>query len=172
MQAGRREAAVGFWASVLITVFLVGCGDSARPDASMTECGDGPGVVRLGEGGPNLRPLPTSGGELTIVLGAQGGIHVLVGFSVSDMDLEMRVTYTLTEAGTGEAIGTTEVALRPTLFSTEMGQTVRNPDLVVLDNENPSVDVFAGRRAILSLEAVSTDSHACDSREITLIAPD
>jgi hypothetical protein len=119
-----------------------------------------------------LRPLPETGGELSIVLGAQGGIHVLVGFSVSDMDLEMGATYTLTEAGTGEVFGTTELALRPTLFSSEMGQTVRNPDLVVLDNENPSVDRFAGRAAVLSLEAISADSHACDSREITLIAPD
>ncbi len=84
----------------------------------------------------------------------------------------MSAVYTLTETATGEVFGTTELALRPSLFSTELGQTVRNPDLVVLDDEEPSVDRFAGRVATLDLVAISGDSHACDSREITLIAPD
>ncbi len=153
-------------------VGLVGCDEPDPPDASTSVCGDGPGTVRVGQGGSALRPLPATGGELPIVLGAQGGIHVLVGFAVADMELEMLATYTLSEVGTEEQLGTTLLSLRPSLFSTELGQTVRNPDLVVLDNENPTVDRFAGRHASLCLEAVSAGSHACDCREITLIAPE
>jgi len=114
-----------------------------------------------------------TGGELPIVLGAQGGIHVLVGFTVRDMELEMQATYTLQELESDAVLGTpTQLELRPTLFTTELGETIRNPDLIVLDNETPSIDRFEGLRARLRLEAVSEGSHACDVREITLVRPD
>jgi len=162
--------------TVFLCVLLGGmaaCDGPARNDGGMSTCGDGPGSVTVAEGGSRLRPLPTTGGELPIVLGAQGGIHVLVGFTVRDMSLEMRATYTLRELATDAVLGTpTELELRPTLFRTELGDTIRNPDLIILDNEAPTIDRFEGRQARLILEAVSGDSHACDVREITLVAPE
>jgi hypothetical protein len=157
---------------LLVFVGSLGCDDPRPTDAGTSECGDGPGTVTVAEGGSRLRPLPETGGALPIVLGAQGGIHVLVGFTARDMALDMRATYTLTSVATDEVLGEpTVVDLRPTLFTTELGVTQRNPDLVVLDNETPDVDRFAGQLARLSLEAVSADSHACDDREVTLVAP-
>ncbi|RLB48271.1 MAG: hypothetical protein DRJ42_23580 [Deltaproteobacteria bacterium] len=156
---------------LLLALSVSACTAPQRPDAATSACGDGPGRVTVGEGGSRLRPLPATGGELPIVLGAQGGIHVLVGFSVTGMDLTMGARYRLEDAETGEIVGNaTEIALRPSLFSTELGQTVRNPDLLVLDPEAPSVDRFAGRVARLYLEAINAESHACDVREVTLAA--
>ena len=150
-----------------LLVVLGACAEDA------TECGRGPGVVQVGQGGSRLRALPETGGELPIVLGSQGGIHVLVGFRARDMDLEMDVEYRLVDPGSQEVVGTpTTLALRPTLFSREGADAVRNPDLVVLNNEEPRVEDFAGRVVRLELEAMSADSHACDAREVTLLPPE
>lgn len=97
---------------------------------------------------------------------------MLVGFRVRDMDLDMTATYRLVDAETDEIVGTpTVLALRPTLFTTDGTSTVRNPDLVVLDNEAPRIDDFAGRVVRLELEAVNDASHACDVRTVTLAPP-
>ena len=143
--------------------------DDATPPGA---CGTGPGVVEVGQGGSRLRDLPREGGELGIVLGSQGGIHVLVGFRVRDMDLTMRIVYRLVDPATEEIVGTpTELELRRALFTTDGVDTIRNPDLVVLDGEAPRVADFAGRVVRLELEAVSADSYACDARTATLVAP-
>jgi len=152
-------------------VFMLG-GCPGGPETG-SECGRGPGSVRLGEGGSRLRDLPESGGALDIVRGSQGGIHVLVGFRVRDMGLEMHAVYRLVDPETGEAVGTpTERALRPTLFNADGADYVRNPDLIVLDNGSDDTTAFAGRNLHLELEAVSDDSHACDLRAVELVDPD
>ena len=159
--------------SCLVVLSAAACDGPARSDGAMSVCGDGPGSVTVARGGSRLRPLPSTGGDLPIVLGAQGGIHVLVGFTVRDMSLDLEATYTLIELGTEAILGTpTVLDLRPSLFTTEMGETVRNPDLLVLDNDAPTIDRFAGRSARLTLEARGSDSHACDAREITLVVPE
>ncbi len=149
--------------------WLAGCiGD----DGPGTACGTGPGKVEVARGGSRLYDLPPSGGELPIVLGSQGGIHVLVGFRVWDMDLGMDITYRLVDPETEAVVGTpTALSLRPTLFTNDGTSTIRNPDLVVLNNEEPRVEDFAGRTVRLELEARSADSHACDARTARLVAP-
>lgn len=136
-----------------------------------TVCGTGSGRVEVGRGGSRLRDLPPSGGELDIVRGSQGGIHVVVGAWVEGMDLELTMTYRLEEDGV--VVGTpTTVPLRDALFAPAGERYVRHPDLVVLDNFSPSVDRFAGRTVDLTVEAVSVDgSHACDTRSVVLIDP-
>lgn len=160
-------------------VAALGCGEAPPPPDG--GCGSGPGTVEVGRGGSRLYDLP-EGGDLPIVLGSQGGIHVLVGFRVRDMALTMAVTYRLVDEADGSVVGTpTELSLRPSLFSTSGGEIVRNPDLIVLDDESPRLEAFAGRRLRLELDAQSSDpwpadggrgSHACDSRLVTLTAPD
>ena len=157
---------------LLALAILCGCpGDDTGFDAG-SECGRGPGIVELAQGGSRLRNL-ADGADLPIVRGSQGGIHVLLGFRVRDMELTMNAVYQLRDSETGELVGTpTERALRPTLFSTEGTDTVRNPDLVVLDNGSDDTTDFDGRAVRVELSAVSAGSHACDAREVILRAPE
>ncbi|MEZ4340139.1 MAG: hypothetical protein R3B82_26250 [Sandaracinaceae bacterium] len=152
--------------AIALLVLLAAC-DPPPP----SECGTGGGSVEVGRGGSRLRSLPATGGELDIVRGSQGGIHVVVGAWVEGMDLEMTMTYRLEEDG--EVIGTpTSVPLRDALFVPAGTRWVRHPDLVVLDNLSPSVERFAGHTVDLTVEAVSVDgSHACDTRSVTLTDP-
>jgi len=108
---------------------------------------------------------------LDIVRGAQGGIHVVVGAWVQNVDLDLTMHYRLEEAGA--LIGTeTTVALRPALFAPDAERFVRHPDLIVLDNFSPSVDRFVGRTVELHAEITSVDgTHACDTRTVTLADP-
>jgi len=153
-----------------LLLLLAGCGSPppGLPDAS---CGTGAGSVEVGQGGSRLRALPAEGGELDIVRGSQGGIHVLVGAWVQGMDLEMTLRYRLEEGG--EPVGIeTEVPLRPALFAPSGERFVRHPDLVVLDNDSPDTSGFVGRTVELTAEALSVDgSHACDTRVVTLADP-
>lgn len=153
----------------LFALALALCACSPPPP---TECGTGSGSVEVGQGGSRLRALPPEGGELDIVRGSQGGIHVVVGAWVEGMDLELTMRYRLEEAGA--LVGTpTEVPLRAALFAPAAERYVRHPDLVVLDNFSPSVERFVGRTVELTVEAVSTDgSHACDTRSVTLVDPE
>lgn len=156
-----------------VLALLSACDVPDPPTGEPTVCGEGPGVVTVGEGGSRLRPLPEVGGELPIVRGAQGGIHVLVGFSVEAMDLTMEAEYRLENAETGESLGeSTALTLRPGLFSSQSGQAIRNPDLLILDPEAPSIERYAGLSAILHLEARDATSHACDQRQVTLSPPE
>lgn len=160
------------WRRLIFGLALVvaGCSDGSPPDGN--GCGQGPGRVQVGQGGTRFRDLPAMGGELGIVRGSQGGIHVLVAFRTWDMGLIMDVVYRLEDADTGEPMGlTTELMLRPGLFGNDGVSAVRNPDLLILDNEAPSIDRFAGRSARLVLEAVGGGSHACDARFATLVPP-
>ncbi|MCB9591374.1 MAG: hypothetical protein H6719_01470 [Sandaracinaceae bacterium] len=136
-----------------------------------TECGTGSGSVEVGRGGSRIRSLPPSGGELDIVRGSQGGIHVLVGAWVEGMDLDLTLSYRLEEAG--ELVGApSEIPLRAALFAPAGERYVRHPDLIVLDNFSPSVDQYVGRTVDLTAEAVSADgSHACDTRSVVLTDP-
>lgn len=169
----RRVNRAAIWLSAAVALAAACGSESARDGGDVRPCGTGTGRVQLGEGGSTLIPLPPEGGALEIVRGAQGGIHVLVGFRVWDMELDMTVRYELTDPETGERIGSpTDRALRPSLFTLEGADRVRNPDLVILDNETPRVEDFVGRVAILTLDAVSESSHACDTRRVTLIDDD
>ena len=155
---------------LLWIVLWVGCGPPAAPDAG-GGCGTGPGSVEAARGGLRAMALPSTGGELPIVLGSQGGIHVVVAAWVRDMDLEMTLRYRLEDAG-GLVGEETVLPLRAALFAPDGARYVRHPDLVVLDNETPRVEDFAGRTVDLVAEAVSVDgSHACDRRSVTLLRP-
>lgn len=134
----------------------------------------GPGSVEVGQGGNRLSPL-RDGDSLPIVQGAQGGVHVLVGFWARGLSLDVDATYQLTDRDSGAGVGTpTERRLRPGLYSqvTET-EAVRNPDLVVLDNGDPTGDVFDGRWVRLQLDVRTLDgtAHACDAREVRLELP-
>ena len=156
---------------LLGAMLLLGCGSEPGVDGGGT-CGDGFGRVQAGQGGSRLRALPVTGGELPIVRGTQGGIHVLVGFRVWDMQLDMRATYRLVEVGTGALVGTpTELNLTPSLFTSDASSRLRNPDLLILNNTAAPVSEFAGRVVRFEVEAVSADAHACDVRTVTLAAP-
>jgi hypothetical protein len=126
--------------------------------------------VQVGRGGSRLIALPSTGGELPIVLGSQGGIHVLVGAWVRDMSLNLQLRYWLIDPADGSQVGeTTDLLLRPSLFSPDGARYERHPDLLILDNEVPDVESFEGRAVELNAEAISEDgSHACDTREATL----
>ncbi|HJL20269.1 MAG TPA: hypothetical protein RMH99_31670 [Sandaracinaceae bacterium LLY-WYZ-13_1] len=154
-----------------LAILIGSCGPPAGADGG-AGCGTGPGTVEVGAGGSRLRALSERGGELSIIRGAQGGIHVVVGAWVADMDLELELRYRLTDAGT--PVGDETVRdLAPGLFAPDGDRWVRHPDLVVLDDDEPRVDDFAGRRLTLEVEARSVDgSHACDRREVTLVDPD
>ena len=163
-------------ACLLVLAIACGCGGDDAGDGGAGDaaaCGVGPGTVEVGEGGARWSPLPASGGEMEIVRGAQGGIHVLVGFTARDMDLNMTAHYELNDpAMDGATVGIpTDLELRPTLFSADgSGGSIRNPDLVILDNEMPSFERFVGRELRLSVRAVSGDgTRACDVRTVTLV---
>jgi hypothetical protein len=158
--------------AALSLLALGGCPGGGDPPDAGSECGRGPGVVELGQGGSRLRDLPATGAELQIVRGSQGGIHVLVGFRVRDMELEMIAVYRLVDPDRGETVGLETVReLRSALFTTDGTDTIRNPDLVVLDDGSDDFTRFVGRPLRLELEARSVGSHACDAREVTLLAP-
>jgi hypothetical protein len=158
-------------------LLLASCGPpTPGADAGDAEagCGTGPGSIEVGVGGSRLRPLPAEGGELPIVRGAQGGIHVVVGVWVRDLDLDLELRYRLEDAS-GALVGEETVLpeLTPGLFSPDGARYQRHPDLVVLDNDAPRVDDFAGRTLTLRAEARSRDgSHACDARQVVLTDPD
>lgn len=155
-----------------LLVLAASCGPPGPADGgAVGECGTGPGRVEVGYGGSRLRALPPTGGELAIVRGAQGGIHVLVGAWVEDMDLQMELRYRLEDATDGTLVGSeTVLRLTPPLFAPDGTRYARHPDLVILDNETPRVEDFVGRTVLLHAEAVSVDgSHACDAREVTLV---
>lgn len=158
----------------LAFAILASCGPPGPVDAgdgATGACGSGPGQIEVGYGGSRLRALPPTGGELAIVRGAQGGIHVLVGAWVEDMDLELELRYRLEDAADGSPVGVeTVLRLTPPLFSPDGSRYVRHPDLVILDNEMPRVEDYVGRTVLLQAEAISVDgSHACDVREVTLV---
>ncbi len=156
--------------AAILTLLVSGCGPTTVPtDAS---CETERGQVEVGRGGSRLRSLPRTGGEVDIIRGAQGGIHVVVGAWVSaDVDLDLTMRYQLVEAGS--LLGTeTSVELRPALFAVDGARFVRHPDLIVLDGFSPSVDRFVGRTADLEVELWSADgTRACDSRTVTLVDP-
>ena len=136
-------------------------------------CGTGPGRVEVASGGLRPMRLPASGASLDIVRGSQGGIHVVVAAWVRDMDLAMTMTYRLEDELMGLVGTETSVRLRSALFAPDGERFVRHPDLLILDNDVPRVEDFAGRTLELVVEAVSDDgSHACDRRTVTLVDPD
>jgi len=127
-------------------------------------------AVEVGGSGGRFIALPTSGGELSIVRGAQGGIHVLVGFRVHDVPLELHATYRLRDPVTGaEVAPPTLRMLGPGLYRTDASGVVRVDDLIVLDNDSPRVEDFAGRMFLVEVE-VLTSSGVCaiDTRLVTL----
>lgn len=158
--------------TALMAIVLSACG--ARPAVDDAGSADsGPcrlGAVEVGGSGGRFIALPTSGGELDIVRGAQGGIHVLVGFRVHDVPLELRATYRLRDALTGsEFAPPTLRMLGPGLYRSDASGVVRVDDLIVLDNDSPRVEDFAGRMVRVELEVLtSTGVCAVDSRLVTL----
>ncbi len=153
--------------------------------AALSACGAGPetpdaggardaecraGAVEVGGSGGRFVALPASGGVLDIVVGAQGGIHVLVGFRLRDLPLELTATYRLRDPATGlEVVAPTVRALRPGLYRADATGVVRVDDLLVLDNDVPRVADFSGREFSLEVE-VLTASAVCahDARLVTL----
>lgn len=158
--------------AVLLAVALsAGCGPGLVADAG-GGCGTGPGRVEVARGGSRALALPPEGGELPIVLGSQGGIHVVVGAWVEDMDLDLALSYRLEELDGSLVVPATELELGPSLFRPDGDRHLRNPDLVVLDDQAARVEDFAGRLLDLVAEARSVDgSHACDRRRVTLTPP-
>ena len=152
---------------------LVGFGLLAacvEPEAG--ECGAGAGRIEVGAGGSAFSALPDRGADIGIVRGPQGGIHVLVAFRASGLDLNMDVVYRLWDAEAGIVVGSpTALTLRPGLFRREGALAVRNPDLIVLDGSSPDPTPFDGRVLRLEVEAIAADAHACDARVVTLRAP-
>lgn len=151
-----------------MVVLLLGCDPPVDPEAG---CGAADGALEVGHVvGSELRPLPLEGGELPIVRGPQGGIHVLVGVWVDGLDLDLNLTYRLRDPDTGERIGIeTTLSLRPSLFDREGPRPIRSPDLLILDDSAAPVEEYAGRRAWLEAEARAGDDIACDSRGVTLL---
>ncbi|MGE0785764.1 MAG: hypothetical protein AB7S26_08750 [Sandaracinaceae bacterium] len=153
---------------------LAVCLFACSPPPIDPEAGCDTGVARVEVGtwrAGRLSSIPSEGGELTIVRGAQGGIHVLVGAWVSDVDLELSLGYRLTDPETSETLGIpTQLELRPELFDRTGPRPERGPDLLVLDNSAQPVAMFAGRAVSLEAETRSRDgSHACDRRTVTLL---
>ena len=144
---------------------------SPPPETVDASCEAGTGSVQVGRGGSRLRTLPAEGGDLEIVQGAQGGVHVIVGAWVQDVDLEMTMRYRLEQDGV--LVGTeTVVELRAALFAPSGERFVRHPDLIVLDNDRPAIEDFADREVDLMVQIQSVDgTNACDSRRVTLRAP-
>jgi len=157
---------------VVASAALGACG--APPEVDDAGSADGGpcrlGAVEVGGSGGRFIALPASGGELNIVRGAQGGIHVLVGFRVHDVPLELRATYRLRDPVTGaEVAPPTLRMLGPGLYRTDASGVVRVDDLIVLDNDSPRVEDFAGRMFLVEVE-VLTSSGVCaiDTRLVTL----
>ncbi len=154
----------------MLLLLLAGCDPSADPDGG-AECLDD-GRVEVGAGGSRLTRLPETGGELPIVHGSQGGIHVVVGVWVRELPLELDLTYRLVDPSTDELVGTpTSLHLTPGLFQPDGARQQRHPDLVILNNEAPDVGAFAGRTVLLTAEVAASGAHACDTREVTLVDP-
>jgi hypothetical protein len=151
----------------LAALVLAGCG--AEPTADADAC-IVDGRLEVGAGGARLTALPLRGGELPIVHGPQGGIHVVVGLWVRDLPLEMDVTYRLRDAADGSLVGTeTTLHLTPGFFAVDGARYERHPDLVVLDGSSADVTPFAGRSVILRAEARTAAGTACDARAATLV---
>lgn len=156
---------------LLAFALSTGCGPVTAPDAG-SGCGTGAGRVEVARGGSRALALPPEGGELPIVLGPQGGIHVVVGAWVEDMDLDLVLSYRLEDLAGDLVVPATELDLGPSLFRPDGDRHLRNPDLVVLDDQAARVEDFAGQMLDLVAEARSIDgSHACDRRRVTLIPP-
>lgn len=155
--------------SLLVLMLTCGCDPLHPVDAGA--CSDD-GRVEVGSGGSRLIALPETGGELPIVRGSQGGIHVVVGAWVRDLPLEMELTYRLEDPVTGETLGEpTTLRLTPSLFRPDGARQQRHPDLIVLSNESPDVTGLAGRAVLLSAEARTAAERACDLRRVVLVAP-
>lgn len=153
----------------LLALILSACGTAPRMDAGPEPCSED-GRVQVGAGGARLTSLPETGGQLPIVHGAQGGIHVLVGVWVRDLPLEMDLTYRLVDPSDDAPVGqTTALHLTPGLFSVDGARYQRNPDLVVLDNAHSDVTGFAGRTVRLEVEADTSAGRSCDVRSVTLV---
>lgn len=154
-------------------------GACAPPGVGHQDAGpDGPcqgatTVVEVGQGGARLAAL-RAGDDLQIVEGSQGGIHVLVGFFLGGAPRDVSAVYRLTsddEART-DVVAPLERALRPGLFEAQDGRTVRNPDLLVLNNDSPNPSLFADRRVRLRVELTEADGTGyCDERQVFLRAP-
>lgn len=157
------------------TLALAGCGDDAVPPTppplDAGACGTGPGTAVAGTGTTRFRPLAATGGELEIVRGAQGGIHVLVGFRPIAMDLRTTAIYSLLEQSTdAEVAPSVARSLDPSGFTRDADGYVRLGDLLVLDNMVPRVEDFVGRTVRLHVEVTSADgSHACPEAVVLLV---
>jgi hypothetical protein len=128
------------------------------------------GGVEVGSSGGRFIALPRSGGELPIVRGSQGGIHVLVGFRPRAMPLTVTATYRLVDEATGELLGEPVVrALGPGLYRVDAEGPARIDDLLVLDPDEPRVADFSGREGSLEVLVVTpTGDCARDTRRVTL----
>jgi hypothetical protein len=156
--------------SLAIVLACSACGTVAPGDGGPGACDDG--RVEVGSGGSRLRALPETGGELPIVLGAQGGIHVVVGFWLRELPLDVTARYWLEDPASGELVGTeTVLVLGPSFFAPDGARYVRHPDLLVLNNEAPDVAAFAGRTVELHVSATSGSAGSCDARTAVLAAP-
>lgn len=136
-------------------------------------CGVGPGslevgAVRVGR----LETLPPEGGDLPIIRGPQGGIHVLVGCWVDEADLDLTLEYRLRDEATEAEVGLpTRLSLRPSSFDRTGRRPERSPDLLILDDAADPVGDYAGRRVWLEAEVwTGGGSHLCDRRTATLTA--
>jgi len=158
----------------LVITSAIGCAVPDDPPVPVG-CGSGNGAVEVGTGAIGFVPLPAAGGSLDIVRGAQGGIHVLVGFRASGIDLHMTARYSLLDASSDDVVGVApyEIALGPSAFRIDDDGEgiVRLGDLLVLDWLEARVADFDGRGVRLEVEAFSADgSYACDVRSATLVA--
>lgn len=154
---------------------VAGCGNGdvppSPPPVDAGACGSGPGSAVAGTGTTRFAPFFATGGELEIVRGAQGGIHVLVGFRPVGMDLRITVVYALLEQGTEvEVAPAITRSLDPSGYTRDADGYMRLGDLLVLDNMVPRVEDFVGRTVRLRLDVVSADgSHACPESVVTLV---
>jgi hypothetical protein len=147
-------------------MLLIGSACGHPPPSACTD----DGRLEVGAGGARLLALPESGGQLSIVHGPQGGIHVLVGVWVRDLSLDMELTYRLEEPSDGSMIGAeTLLSLDPSLFSPDGTRYQRNPDLIVLDNASPDATPYDGRTARLIAQAQAGSEWVCDARLVTLV---
>lgn len=138
------------------------------PDAGPIPCEED-GRTEVGTGQSRLLALPEEGGELEIVRGPQGGIHLLVGAWVRDLPLEMTLRYYL-EAG--ERVGEeTVLELSPSYFAADGARYRRHPDLLILDNLSADVEPFAGRIVRIHVEARTADDASCDVRSAMIVDP-